>query len=56
MTIEIKHHKTLRTTISTKVYENLLQDQRVLNALFTAGVDNWEGYEMAMDTLPEEGY
>ena len=26
-------------------YENLLRDSRILEELYSAGVDNWDGYE-----------
>ena len=30
------------------------QQEKILNALRDYGVDNWEGYEMAMDSVEEE--
>lgn len=36
-------------TISKKEYEDLLKTQRFMRALEAAGVDNWEGYDMAID-------
>lgn len=30
-------------------YENLVEDQKRLRALEAAGVDNWEGYEIAFE-------
>lgn len=30
-------------------YESLIEDRRILHALQNAGVDNWEGYEIAME-------
>lgn len=41
-------------TISKEEYENLLEDQRILLALEGAGVDNWEGYDFAMQSLNED--
>lgn len=32
-------------------WQNLVQDQRLLNALQQAGVDNWDGYDFALDIL-----
>lgn len=40
-------------TISRKEYEELQQAFRKLNALERAGVDNWEWYGDAMETLDE---
>lgn len=38
-------------TIPVLEYEALLAERRFLQALDAAGVDNWEGYEMAFDIL-----
>ena len=38
-------------TITTEEYEALLADSRLLQALQNAGVDNWEGYEFALEGL-----
>lgn len=38
-------------TISVERYGNLVYAEDVLNALEVAGVDNWEGYDIAMDYL-----
>lgn len=35
--------------ISVKEYEELREDQKLIRALEAAGVDNWEGYDYAMD-------
>lgn len=35
-------------------HQDLLDDQRKLHALENAGVDNWSGYEYAMDEYNEE--
>jgi len=40
-------------TIPVEEYEDLLADSRVLAALQNGGVDNWEGYEFAMEELNE---
>lgn len=38
-------------------YEELLQDQEILQTLQAFGVDNWEGYDEAMRSLyAEEDY
>ncbi len=41
-------------TISQEEYENLLKRDEMLSALEGAGVDNWEGYDYAMDILNED--
>lgn len=41
-------------TITKEEYEELLNDRRVLVALEMAGVDNWDGYDYAMEILEEE--
>ena len=37
--------------ISKEEYKHLLEDSDTLSALEEAGVDNWEGYDDAMDIL-----
>lgn len=34
-------------------YEELVSDSKFLQALRNAGVDNWEGYEFAIDEFNE---
>lgn len=41
-------------TISKEEYDELISAQNLLNALISAGVDNWEGYDMAVE-LAEDG-
>jgi len=36
-------------TITRKEYESLLADQKLLNYLQAAGVDNWEWYDSALE-------
>ena len=40
-------------TITKAEYDKLIQDQKFLAALEGAGVDNWDGYEYALDVLEE---
>lgn len=40
-------------TISKKEYESLLEDQKLLQCLQGAGVDNWSGYECALEMMQE---
>lgn len=35
-------------------YNKLLEDQMLLNALMGAGVDNWEGWDIALENLTAE--
>lgn len=36
-------------TISKREYLELLDDSKFLNCLRNAGVDNWDGYDFAID-------
>ena len=40
-------------TISKEEYESLLKDSEKLSALEAAGVDNWEGYDSAMELMED---
>ena len=40
-------------TIGTKLYDELVRDQQILDALRAAGVDNWDGWDEAMEMLGE---
>lgn len=44
-----------KVTISKREYDNLISDQFKLQCLEGAGVDNWEGYEEAMDLYQNAG-
>lgn len=41
-------------TIPRKEYDALLQGDRILNALYAGGVDNWEWYGEALSALYDE--
>lgn len=41
-------------TLTHAEYQELVRDQRELNALEAGGVDNWEGYSDAMAPLQEQ--
>ena len=41
-------------TIPRHVYDALVVDQTLLQALESAGVDNWDGYEYAMELFRED--
>ena len=45
--------ETKMMTISADQYEGLLEDSLWLSALRAAGVDNWDGYDYAMELLRE---
>ncbi len=36
-------------TITREEYETLLEDSKFLQALLSAGVDNWEGYDLVLE-------
>lgn len=38
-------------TISKDLYEELLSDSKLLQALEAAGVDNWDGYDIAREDM-----
>jgi hypothetical protein len=38
-------------TITKKEYDSLIEDSETLSALESAGVDNWSGYDYAMEIL-----
>ncbi len=40
-------------TISKKEYDELLEQVEFLNALKACGVDNWDGYDYAVEMLEE---
>jgi len=39
--------------ITEDEYNTLLDDSNSLNCLQAAGVDNWDGYELAQDMMDE---
>lgn len=41
-------------TITKEEYDSLLASERMLLALEGAGVDNWDGYEFAVESLEED--
>ena len=42
-------------TITEREYAELQEDSAFLNCLRNAGVDNWEGYEFALEEFHELG-
>lgn len=49
-----KENKEIETSLSEDRIQELLKEEKILNALRDYGVDNWEGYEIAMDSVEEE--
>lgn len=49
--IDVETAATAAMRVVADELEVLRNDSRVLNALRAAGVDNWEGYELAMENL-----
>ncbi len=41
-------------TLQQAEYDELIRDQKILNALRNAGVDNWEWYDEALSSLGDE--
>lgn len=41
----------MKIEITVEEYEALLADSKMLRALESAGVDNWEGFQYAMEEL-----
>lgn len=39
--------------ITQKEYDSLLEDSELLQALQNYGVDNWEGYSLAKESLQD---
>lgn len=42
-----------QVTIHKKRYDDLLESERILNALYAGGVDNWEWYEEALGNMED---
>lgn len=40
-------------SIPLEEYAELLKDGELLHALFAAGVDGWDGYEIALESLDD---
>jgi NADH/NAD ratio-sensing transcriptional regulator Rex len=41
-------------TIPKTVFKRLIESEKFLEALQAAGVDNWEGYEYAVEALEDD--
>lgn len=42
-----------QVVVIKKDYDELIKDQKKLRALESAGVDNWDGYDTALDILED---
>lgn len=42
-------------TISKSDYDELVKSQDILDALNNTGVDNWSGYDVAMESMENLG-
>ena len=42
-----------RVAVDKEEYEELVSDQKFLRALEAAGVDGWDGYEVAQENMEE---
>lgn len=49
-----KENKEFENSLSERRIQELLKEEKILNALRDYGVDNWEGYEIAMDSVEED--
>jgi len=49
--LDIKTEGDKSIEISKERYEELLEEEKLLNALRNAGVDNWDGWDFAIDSL-----
>ena len=48
---KVRENEDGEMVLTKEYYEELLDDQRVCNALHNAGVDNWEWYEDALEDI-----
>lgn len=46
-------HENATVTISLEEYEDLLDESALLTCLRNAGVDNWDGWDYAMEAYEE---
>lgn len=52
--LEVKLSSLYFNNPNIKEIEDLKEDSRFLQALLSAGVDNWDGYDMAIDEMNED--
>jgi hypothetical protein len=51
--LKMKGNEMADVTISEIEYKQLIESQKLLQALQDAGVDNWEGYGFACESLSD---
>lgn len=49
-----KYNDDDTVTISIDDYSELVRDSKFLSALGAAGVDNWDGYDFALDMMEDD--
>ncbi len=49
-----EHRDEEFVTIYEQDYEELVKDRKLLNALRAAGVDNWQGFDVAIEAMEKE--
>ena len=50
-TLDMIPGRSPEVTISREEYEQLQDDSALLRALMSAGVDNWEGWDQALELV-----
>ena len=50
---EVKFNDDETVTITLEFYGELFDDQMLLEALKSQGVDNWDGYDLAIESINE---
>ena len=50
---DVKFNDDETVTITLEFYGELFDDQMLLEALKSQGVDNWDGYDLAIESLNE---
>ncbi len=48
-----KENRMEMVSVPKERYDRLIEQEKLLQALQDAGVDNWEGYDFACDSLGE---
>lgn len=56
MSVIVQNSNPEEITISTEEYEILVHRSRYLDYLEMGGVDNWDGFDFAMDAAREDGF
>jgi hypothetical protein len=53
-TIAAPREESKTITISREEYDEMVEDQKFLDCLRAAGVDNWDGYSFAQEMMKSE--